>query len=147
MHLVHNTLYDKIHPPELPTSMIVGRSQPLLNEPNIKTEESSTQTQSGMGIENVSTPTKSSEMMVEPPTSSSQQNQINQIKEQLHALETFLHTSTSNRTSQPNNRTLQLNDHTSQPNNRTLHLDYRTPQLNFCTTQPPTLPPLPTAQQ
>ena len=44
MYLVDDTLYNKIHPPQLPTTMIVGRyshalnSQPIPNEPHIKRE-------------------------------------------------------------------------------------------------------------
>ena len=44
MYLVDDTLYNKIHPPQLPTTMIVGRyshalnSQPIPNEHHIKRE-------------------------------------------------------------------------------------------------------------
>ena len=64
--MIHNII--KKYPPELPTSMAVGRFQPALNGPNIKMEESSTQTQSGTMVKNASTPTKSNGMVVEPPT-------------------------------------------------------------------------------
>ena len=71
MYLVDDTLYNKIHPPQLPTTMIVGRysqapnSQPIPNEPNIKREvvEHVTPTQakimksSGMMTQDVSTTT------------------------------------------------------------------------------------------
>ena len=142
-------------------------SQPIPNESNSKMEESPiqskimkstetmtdkppTKTSSGMMTDESKQPkiTKSSGMMTEAPTTvdvSYQQHKINTLQEQLHnsqlqvrSLETSLHT--PSHASQPEYRSLQINDYNPRMNERELQMDKRrlrmvdrTPRINYHT--------------